>query len=55
MKIAVTSTGKNLDDRVDPHLERCAYFLIIETDTMQTEPVENSSVTLGGGAGIQST
>jgi predicted Fe-Mo cluster-binding NifX family protein len=54
MKIAVTSTGKSLDDRVDPRFGRCAYFLIIETDTMKTEPVENSSVALGGGAGIQS-
>jgi predicted Fe-Mo cluster-binding NifX family protein len=39
---------------VDPRFGRCAYFLIIETDTMKTEPVENSSVALGGGAGIQS-
>jgi predicted Fe-Mo cluster-binding NifX family protein len=54
MKIAVTSQGNSLDDQVDPRFGRCAYFLIVETETMVVEPVENSNVALGGGAGIQS-
>jgi len=54
MKIAVTSTGPTLDDSVEARFGRCAYFLIIDTDTMQLEAIENPNIALGGGAGIQS-
>jgi predicted Fe-Mo cluster-binding NifX family protein/ferredoxin len=54
MKIAVTSTGPTLDDNVEARFGRCAYFLIIDTDTMQLEAIENPNIALGGGAGIQS-
>ena len=54
MKIAITSTGPTLDDHVEARFGRCAYFLIIDTDTMQCEPIENPNMALGGGAGIQS-
>ena len=54
MKIAVTSKGSSLDDQVDPRFGRCPYFLIIESNTMDVEPIVNPNVTLGGGAGIQS-
>ncbi|HUU19461.1 MAG TPA: NifB/NifX family molybdenum-iron cluster-binding protein [Sedimentisphaerales bacterium] len=54
MKIAVTSTGPTLDDNVEARFGRCPYFLIIDTDTMQYEAIENPNIALGGGAGIQS-
>jgi predicted Fe-Mo cluster-binding NifX family protein/ferredoxin len=54
MKIAVTSTGLTLDDNVEARFGRCPYFLIIDTDTMQFEAIENPNIALGGGAGIQS-
>jgi len=54
MKIAVTSTGPTLDDNVEARFGRCAYFLIIDTDTMQLEAIENPNIAVGGGAGIQS-
>jgi len=54
MKIAVTSTGPTLDDNVEARFGRCAYFLIIDTNTMQFEAIENPNIALGGGAGIQS-
>jgi predicted Fe-Mo cluster-binding NifX family protein/ferredoxin len=54
MKIAVTSTGPTLDDTVEARFGRCAYFLIIDTETLQYEPIENPNIALGGGAGIQS-
>jgi len=54
MKIAVTSTGPTLDDNVEARFGRCPYFLIIDTDTMQLEVIENPNTALGGGAGIQS-
>ena len=54
MKIAVTSTGPTLDDQVEARFGRCAYFLIIDPDTMEHEALENPNIALGGGAGIQS-
>ena len=54
MKIAVTSTGSTLDDQVEARFGRCAYFLLIDTETMQFEAMENPNIALGGGAGIQS-
>jgi len=54
MKIAVTSTGPTLNDNVEARFGRCPYFLIIDTDTMQLEAIENPNMALGGGAGIQS-
>ena len=54
MKIAVTSVGPTLDDAVESRFGRCAYFLIIDPDTMEFEAMENPNIALGGGAGIQS-
>ncbi len=54
MKIAVTSTGGNLDSQVEPRFGRCPYFLIVDSETFEFEAVENPNVALGGGAGIQS-
>jgi len=54
MKIAVTSTGPMPDDDVEARFGRCAYFLIVDTETMQYEAIENPNIALGGGAGIQS-
>ena len=54
MRIAVTSEGPSLDARVDQRFGRCKYFLIINTDDLGFEAVENQNAALGGGAGIQS-
>lgn len=54
MKIAVSSSGKNLDSLIDPRFGRCAYFLLVETDDMNFEVFDNQSIASGGGAGIQS-
>jgi len=54
MKVAVSSTGKNLESAVDPRFGRCSWFLIVETGDMTSEALSNESVALGGGAGIQS-
>ena len=54
MKIAVSSSGKDLDSRIDPRFGRCAYFLLVETDDMSFEVFDNQSIASGGGAGIQS-
>ena len=54
MKICITAQGNTLDSNVDPRFGRCQYFIIIDTDTMEFEAVENSSVAASGGAGIVS-
>jgi predicted Fe-Mo cluster-binding NifX family protein len=54
MKIAVSSTGPNLDSEVDPRFGRCQYFLIVDLDDMGFEAVANGSMGQQGGAGIQS-
>ena len=54
MKIAVTATGPTLDDMVEARFGRCAYFLIIDPDTLEIEAHPNPNIALGGGAGIQS-
>jgi predicted Fe-Mo cluster-binding NifX family protein len=54
MKIAITATGASLDAQVDPRFGRCPCFLVIDTDSMDFEAIENPNVALGGGAGIQS-
>jgi predicted Fe-Mo cluster-binding NifX family protein len=54
MKIAITTENPSLDSKVDPRFGRCPYFLIVETDSLSFEAIENPNVTLGGGAGIQS-
>ena len=53
MKIAVSSSGKDLNSQVDPRFGRCAYFVIVETNDMSFEAFDNESIALGGGAGIQ--
>jgi len=54
MKIAVTSTGKTLDSEVDPRFGRAACFIIVDTETMDFNVIENESVAAAGGAGISS-
>ncbi|MDY6933486.1 MAG: NifB/NifX family molybdenum-iron cluster-binding protein [Spirochaetota bacterium] len=54
MKICVTSSGPALDNPVDPRFGRSQYFIILDTDTMQFESIENPSISAGGGAGSQS-
>ena len=51
MKIAVTSTGPGLDFPVDYRFGRCAYFVIVDTDTMEYQALPNPAVNAPGGAG----
>ena len=54
MKIAVTSTGQTLDSTIDQRFGRAAYFIIIDTETMNFTVIENTNVDAAGGAGINS-
>ena len=54
MKIAVTSKGKDINSEVDPRFGRAAYILIIDTETLEFEAIDNSdNVNSFKGAGIQ--
>ena len=53
MKICVTSTGPSLDAPVDPRFGRCQYFVIVDSETMEYEAMQNPSIGASGGAGIQ--
>jgi len=54
MKICVTAQGKTLDDQVDPRFGRCQFFIVVDTNTLDFEAIENQSAQFSGGAGIQS-
>jgi len=54
MKIAITSMGKDLNDKVDPRFGRCRIFIIYDLDTNQFEAIENKNAQGMGGVGIQS-
>ena len=54
MKIALTSTGKELTSEMDPRFGRAAYFIFVDPETLEYEAVENSeNVNVAQGAGIQ--
>jgi predicted Fe-Mo cluster-binding NifX family protein len=54
MKLAVTSTGPDLDSPVDPRFGRAAYILIVDADTLAVEVIDNAeNVNAFKGAGIQ--
>jgi predicted Fe-Mo cluster-binding NifX family protein len=53
MKIAVAASGNTLDAVVDPRFGRCAWFVIVDSDTLAFEAVQNPGAMAGGGAGIQ--
>ncbi len=52
MKLCITSTGKDIDANVDSTFGRASYFLIIDTDSLAVEVLENTAATTGQGAGI---
>ena len=54
MKICVTAEGDNLDSTVDPRFGRCQYFIVVDSDTLEFEAIQNPNRGTMGGAGIQS-
>jgi predicted Fe-Mo cluster-binding NifX family protein len=54
MIVAVTAKGTHLSDEVDPRFGRAPYILIVDTETMECQALDNSSnVNAFKGAGIQ--
>jgi predicted Fe-Mo cluster-binding NifX family protein len=54
MKIAVTAKGTRLTDTVDPRFGRAQYILVVDSETLDVEVMDNSAnVNAFKGAGIQ--
>lgn len=54
MLVAVTAKGTNLAAEVDPRFGRAPYILIVDTETMDFQSLDNSeNVNAFKGAGIQ--
>ncbi len=54
MKIAITSMGAKLEDKVDPRFGRCHYFILFDTESNKFEAIENTGAQGMGGVGILS-
>ncbi|CAA7603297.1 Dinitrogenase iron-molybdenum cofactor [Acididesulfobacillus acetoxydans] len=52
MKIAVSSTGTTLESTMDQRFGRAANFVVVDTETMDFESLNNGAAASGGGAGI---
>jgi predicted Fe-Mo cluster-binding NifX family protein len=53
MKVAVSAQGKDMNAMVDPRLGRAQQFLIVDTESLAYEALDNPNVRAAGGAGIQ--
>ena len=54
MKVAISATDNSLDAAVDPRFGRCAYLIVVETDTMEViGGGRNEFAAAPGGAGTQ--
>ncbi len=53
MKVAISAEGPSLDSRIDPRFGRCPFLLVIDTETLDVEVLENAARAASGGAGIR--
>lgn len=53
MKICVSAESNSLDAPIDPRFGRCPYFVIVDSENMQFEAIQNMAFAAVGGAGIQ--
>jgi hypothetical protein len=42
MKIAISSTGPDLADLVDPRFSRCSFYVFVDLETSEFQAVENT-------------
>lgn len=54
MKVCVSSQGSTLENQIDPRFGRCAFFIFVDTDSLEFEAIENPNIAAMGGAGVQS-
>jgi len=51
MKILLTATSPSIDSNVDARFGRGAYFIVVDTDTLEYQAHPNPGVGASGGAG----
>lgn len=51
--ICISATANNLDADLDPRFGRCAYFIIVDSISLQFIAIPNTGIGAVGGAGIQ--
>jgi len=51
MKVAITSTGNDLNSKLDQRFGRCSYFVIYDTETRGMEFIPNPNKEAQEGAG----
>jgi len=54
VRIAVSAVGPALDSSVDERFGRCAFFVVFDEQTGDTEAIPNDGVNAAEGAGIKS-
>ncbi len=52
MKVAVSAKGNTVESLMDQRFGRAASFIIVDTQTMEYEAIDNTSAAASGGAGI---
>ena len=52
MKIALSSSGKDLESNLDLRFGRCTYFIIYDLETDEFKTLDNKGESSSGGAGI---
>ncbi|MDK2891652.1 NifB/NifX family molybdenum-iron cluster-binding protein [Methanohalophilus sp.] len=53
MKICVPSSGEDINSNIDDRFGRCSYFVIVDSENMDTTAFRNPASSATGGAGIQ--
>ena len=53
MKLVITASAPDIEAAVDPRFGRGAYFVVVDSETLQWEAHENQAVNASGGAGSQ--
>lgn len=53
MKIAISSSGPDLDASVDQRFGRCPCFVVVDPGSEKFEVLDNQAAMMSGGAGIQ--
>jgi predicted Fe-Mo cluster-binding NifX family protein len=51
MKVVISATGDTLDASVDSRFGRCAWFLFVDSETMECEAIKNENAAAAAGAG----
>ena len=52
MRICISASSEHLESWIDPRFGRCAYFIIVDSDTLNFEALPNPSISAAHGAGI---